>query len=122
MKHKIKIRRISNLNGAKLDNENYIYVGRGSKYLKESVLHNSYKVKDHGLRRSLEIYRIWLNKAIEARHEEYEELIRMLNLLKEHDITLVCFCINSDNYEDDKQEIKCHAQIIRRALLYLDSI
>lgn len=122
MEHKIKIRRINNLKGAKIDNENYIYVGRGSKYLKESVLHNSYKVKVYGLKRSLELYRIWLNVAIEARHMEYQELIRMLNLLKEHDITLVCFCINSDDYGDDKQELICHGQIIRRALLYLDNI
>lgn len=126
--NKIKIRKIHNLNGSKIDNINYIYVGRGSKYLVESVLHNSFKVRKHGspttrrvysLERSLYLYRIWLNEAIKAKCEEYKELLRILELLKQHDVTLVCFCINSDDYEDDYKEIVCHAQYIRRALIYL---
>jgi len=127
VKYNIKIRRISNLNKAKIDDEHLIYVGRGSKYITESPLANPFHTKGsfgkelYTLERSLHLYRIYLHEAIKARHKEYAELIRILELTDLHDVTLVCYCINSDSISDDL-DIHCHAQIIRKALVYLDKV
>lgn len=115
----IKIRRLATLKQQKIhiDNEHTIYIGRGSKSLTESPLANMYRVKIYGLERCLEIYRVWIWEAIKAKHDEYEELIRILKLCRKHEVTLTCFCIDSDDPDD---KVVCHGQIIRNALIYLD--
>ena len=119
MLHKITVRKIYTLKGAKLDDTYFIYIGRKNKSLKESPLHNGFEKKIYGLKRCLELYRMWLWEAIRARDKEFRELLRLLQLARQHDINLVCFCIDS---EDNDDEVICHGQIIRKALLYLDQL
>jgi len=115
----IYIRKLNSIKPNKLDNTNFIYIGRGNKYLTESVLHNSYNIKTYGRKRCLELYKIWLWEAIKARHNEYRELLRILELARKHPVTLVCFCVDSDE-DKENDVIECHGQWIRKALIYLN--
>lgn len=118
MLYPIKVRQLSSLKGKKIDNENVIYIGRENHHLLGSLLENTYSLKIYKTRmRSLYLYSVWLNKAIKAEHAEYRELIRILNLAREHEITLACYCVDSDDIDDP---IYCHGQIIRRALVRLN--
>lgn len=119
MLYPIKVRQIGHLNNAKLNSNQTIYVGLGNKYIEGSVLANTYRVKIHKRPRSLFLYRGWLKEAIKAKYEEYHELIRILRLARQHEITLVCYCVDSDDPDD---LIYCHAQIIRNALIWLDTV
>jgi len=115
----IKVRQFCSLAGAKLDNTHVIYVGLEGRYVKGSLLGNTFQVRIYGRVKALELYRIWLKEAIKAQYAEYRELLRILRLARDHEITLVCYCVDSD---DPKDRIYCHAQIIRNALIYLDKL
>lgn len=118
MLHPIKVRQLSSLKGKKIDNEFVIYIGRENHHLLGSVLENTYPLKIYKTRkRSLYLYTVWINKAIEARHDEYRELLRILKLARQHEVILACYCVDSDF---DSDPIYCHGQIIRRALIKLN--
>ena len=117
MIHSIKIRQLSSLAGKKIDNENVIYIGRENHHLLGSVLENTYPVKVYGRRKSLFLYSVWIREAIKARREEFQELMRLLRLAQQHEITLACYCVDSD---DPNDAIYCHGQIIRKVLIEMD--
>jgi len=118
----IYVRKINSIKPNKIDNTNFIYIGRGNKYLEESLLHNPAPITKFTSRnRSLQIYRVWIWEAIKARHNEYRELLRLVELANQHPITLVCFCIDSDEATEN-EFIECHGQLIRKAMIYLDNL
>lgn len=118
----IHVRKFNSIKPNKIDDENFIYIGRGNKYLKESPLHSPFPItRAMSKNKSLRYYRIYIWEAIKARHNEYKELLRLLDLANKHPITLVCFCI--DSYEATENEfIECHGQLIRKALIYLNHL
>jgi hypothetical protein len=45
-------------------------------------------------------YKIWLDEQIVAKNDVYEELVRFLNLAREGDLTLLCWCAPKSCHAD----------------------
>lgn len=135
MRHTINIRKY---NSQLLNQPESVYCGRSRDKLglgnPFSHLKNSQaKFKVATLKESLEKYREWLGKLIEAKLskqtqklEKWERIYlkKVIKLAREIELgkieTLVCFCVNKDNYKYVKKSPKsCHAEILYGACCYL---
>ena len=89
-----------------------IYVGRKMPGVPGSVLGNPFRIGRDGTR-DLVIakYRRWLWDQINLKKEAYMELIRIAELARRGDVTLVCWCAPK----------LCHATVIERSVEYLNS-
>ena len=80
------------------------YIGRGS------LLGNTFLIGKDGSREEvIAKYRVWLWNEIKKHGEVYNELIRLMALEQDGDITLICFC----------KPLACHGDIIVKAIEWL---
>jgi uncharacterized protein DUF4326 len=110
----IEVAHVNNYKGAG------VYIGRPcGRYPEGSVLGNPYKVEKIGSRekegsreKAIELYRIWLWDRLKERGQVYDEMKRLVNLAKQGDLILLCWC----------QPKSCHGQIIRQAIEKWDTV
>jgi Domain of unknown function (DUF4326) len=90
-----------------------IYVGRKMPGVPGSVLGNPFRIGRDGTR-DLVIakYRRWLWDQINLKKEAYMELIRIAELARRGNVTLVCWCAPE----------LCHGNVIERSVEYLNAI
>ncbi|WPF87546.1 DUF4326 domain-containing protein [Cyanobacterium aponinum AL20118] len=119
---------LSVVNGKVEGFENCIYIGRGGKGKKGSPLANPFKIGKDTREQVISKYRVWLWEQIQSggvyKHRSQvavttprnqaviDELNRIRNLAKTHDVKLACFC----------SPLPCHGDIIIRCIHYLDSL
>ena len=88
-----------------------VYIGR------PSLLGNPFRIGEHGTREEVLFkYRAWLWRQIQKRGDVYRELLRLAELARKGDLTLICWCKQSN------QEIGCHGDLVMRAISWLNSI
>ena len=88
------------------------YCGEGVYIGRPSPLGNPFKIGKHGTRNDvIAAYRVWLWKQIHARNDVYRELLRLVELSRVGDLTLICWC------KEPNQEIACHGDVVRAAIL-----
>lgn len=100
------------LNIYKLDNiklEDCIYIGRFNYKLNlnKSVLANPYSInKNNNREQVIEKYKIWLDELLlEGNNEVSKEFNRLVEIAKEQDIYLVCYCRPKDCHGDYIKEL-----------------
>ncbi len=82
-----------------------VYIGR------PSPLGNPYRIGEHGTREEvIAKYRVWLWRQIQARNDVYRELLRLAEIARNGDLTLICWCKQPD------REIACHGDVLKAAL------
>ena len=96
------------INLYKDNTEDSIYIGRENKNLgfSRSILANPFPVKQHGLERCLELYKLWLWEKLDT-----PEILDYLLQLPETS-RLACYCKPKD----------CHGDIIISCVEYLHSL
>jgi len=88
-----------------------VYIGR------PSLLGNPFRIGEHWNRaETLAKYRAWLWREIQKRGDVYRELLRLAELARNGDLTLICWC------KQPNQEIGCHGDLVKRAISWLNSI
>jgi hypothetical protein len=88
-----------------------IYIGRFNKKYGSSVLSNPYKItEDQDRDTVVEKYRLWLWKELKKKGEVYNELLRIVKMVKKGEkVVLLCWC---------KPE-RCHGDIVKSCLLWM---
>lgn len=104
--------RVSKLYGGDGSKKTGEYIGRGSE------LGNPFKLSEYTLKDSLSAYRRYLWESYnDPETSIHDEILRLKAIASTgEDITLLCFCVESDDPHD---RIVCHGQIIRNLILYL---
>ncbi len=101
------------------DLASYVYIGRKSKYGQpDSVLRNQFtRWKEGSKTRAIEKYRKWLWREIIKKGTVYEELRRLVALTEgaNLDLVLLCWCKEEDT--PNCEEVACHGDIIRKAIM-----
>ena len=88
-----------------------VYIGR------PSLLGNPFRIGEHGTRQeALAKYGAWLWREIQKQSDVYRELLRLAELARKGDLTLICWC------KQPNQEIGCHGDLVKRAISWLNSI
>jgi len=82
-----------------------IYIGR------PSLLGNPYSVSVYGRQKAIRLYRQWLWDRIKERGEVYAELKRLAEIVKQGDLTLICWCAPDP----------CHGDQVKRSIEWLNS-
>ena len=97
--------------GLLIDLNYFIYIGRWHKLFNASILANPYKISKAITReQAIELYRKWLWQHIKAKTHVFDELIRILRLKKESQVTLMCWC----------HPLACHGDVIIKAIEWLE--
>ena len=92
------------------------YQGEGVYIGRPSLIGNPYRIGTHGTREQvIARYREWLWQQVKRRDEVYHELSRLADEARKGDLTLICWC------KEQGREIACHGDIVRAAILWLNS-
>jgi hypothetical protein len=87
-----------------------VYIGR------PSLLGNPFKIGEHGTREEvIAKYRVWLWRQIQQRNDVYRELVRLAELARKGDLTLICWC------KQPEQFVRCHGDILKAAVTWIRS-
>jgi len=87
-----------------------VYIGR------PSLLGNPFRIGEHGTRQDvLAKYRAWLWRQIQQQNEVYRELLRLAELARKGDLTLICWCKQPD------EDGGCHGDILKAAVTWIHS-
>ncbi|MCI0389686.1 MAG: DUF4326 domain-containing protein [Acidobacteria bacterium] len=88
-----------------------VYIGR------PSPLGNPFRIGEHGTREEvIAKYRGWLWRQIQQQNDVYRELLRLVELARTGDLTLICWC------KQPNQESRCHGDILKAAVTWMMEI
>lgn len=89
------------------------YLGDGEYVGRPSLLGNPFKAGRDGTREEVvnNLYRNWLWRQIKSKSLVYDELLRLADVAKNHDLILVCYCFPK----------LCHANIIKLAIEWINT-
>jgi len=87
-----------------------VYIGR------PSLLGNPFRIGEHGTRDAvISKYRAWLWRQIQQQNEVYRELLRLAEVARKGDLTLICWC------KRPNRPVSCHGDILKAAVTWISS-